>query len=220
MQRTGRLFTPDDHRRITEAVAAAEAGTAAEIVPVVARTSGRYDRAEDIVGLWFTLTAIAVVYLAWPPSVPEPGSWETGSTWLHLAALLAAGLVAFLVGTVIAAHVRWLRRLFTPRRQMSEEVFARAQQTFFQHRVHRTAGQGGVLIYVSLFEHMAAIIADETALAKLGQAAVDELCRELTARLRREDVLTAVCETISLTGNASLRSCREPTPTSTNWPTA
>jgi putative membrane protein len=200
MQQAGRSFTDLDHRRVTEAVAAAEARTAAEIVPAVARSSGRYDRAEDIVGLWFGLAALAVVYLVWPPHVPEHGSWETGSTLGHLAALLAAAVCGFIGGALLADRVLWLRRLFTPRRQMTEEVLARAQQTFFHRRIHRTAGQGGILIYVSLHEHMAAIIADETALAKLGQATIDQLCQELTARLRKEDVVTAICETISLAG--------------------
>jgi putative membrane protein len=200
MPQAARLFSDADHRRVTEAVAAAETGTAAEIVPAVARASGRYDRPEDVVGLWFALAAIAVVYSVRPQHATEHGSWDTFPTLLHLAVLLGAGVLGFLSGVILAARVGWLRRLFTPRRQMTEEVATRAQQTFFDRRVHRTAGRGGVLIYISLFEHAAAIIADETALAKLGQATIDELCRDLTERLPRDGVIPALCHTITLAG--------------------
>ena len=45
-------FSDEQRRAVAQAVAEAEGKTSAEIVPVVATASGRYDRAEDIVGLW------------------------------------------------------------------------------------------------------------------------------------------------------------------------
>jgi putative membrane protein len=67
---------------------------------------------------------------------------------------------------------------------MREEVLTRAQQVFYLNRVHRTAGATGMLIYVSLFERMAAVIGDQTVVEQLGHGTLQELCDTLTADLR------------------------------------
>ena len=103
MAGTSTIFGDADRDRVNAAVREAESATSAEILPVVARSSGRYDRPED-----------------------------------------------------------WLRRLFTPHTQMREEVLSRAREVFFDQRIHHTGGASGVLLYVSLFEHMAAVIADQS----------------------------------------------------------
>jgi len=205
MRRAATLFTDEDRQRIARTVADAESRTSAEIVPVVAGDSGRYDRSEDVVGLWMGLALMAVTWYALPGGRSEPGSWDPGS-WdavpagIELAALIGAMLVGFVIGAIVGSRVGWLRRLFTPARQMHEETRARSRQLFCDHRVHHTAGSTGLLIYVSLFERMAAVVADEAVLEKLGQAALDELCDRLTADLRSAGVTAALCNCISATG--------------------
>ena len=93
-----------------------------------------------------------------------------------------------------------LHRLFTPRREMQVEVNERARQVFFDQRVHHAKSGGGVLIYVSLFERMAAIIADEAVIEKVGMTEIENWCRQLTARLRQEDLAGAMEYTISIVG--------------------
>jgi putative membrane protein len=201
MQYASRLFTADDRARVSKAVAAAESRTAAEIVPAVASASGRYDRPEDVIGLWTGLIAMSAAWLLLPVESPEVGSWSGMPAGVQLAALIAAMIGGFVVGAVIGSRIGWLRRLFTARQQMREEVLARARAVWFDRRVHHTATESGLLIYVSLFERMAAIIADQNALEKLGQAGIDELCAELTAQLRTENPTEALCRTIAAAGD-------------------
>jgi putative membrane protein len=85
----------------------------------------------------------------------------------------------------------------TPRQQMRDEVSLRAQSLFFDQRVHHTAGRSGLLLYVSLYEHMSAVIADQAATEVLGQQRLERICGELTDRLRSSDPATALCETIA-----------------------
>jgi putative membrane protein len=200
MQRASQVFTPQDRERINQAVQHAERETSAEVVPVVASVSGRYDRPEDIVGLWLALAAIVVVWFVFPAARDEHGSWE--AAWPHwkLLAMLAAVLLAFVAGAVMATYIGPLRRLFTPRSQMADEVAARARGVFYSQAVHHTAGQTGVLIYVSLYERMAAVLADQTVLDQLGQAALDELRDTLIAGLRGGEVTDAFCQTIKAAG--------------------
>ena len=47
MRLAGEVFDEPQRRRVRDAVAAAERGTAAEIVPVVATASGAYERAAE-----------------------------------------------------------------------------------------------------------------------------------------------------------------------------
>ena len=201
MKPASRLFDDEQRQRINQAVAAAEAKTSAEIVPVVATASGRYDRPEDIVGLWLGVAAMVVVWLALPKAETEPGSWGGLPLWGIIVCVAAAAVVGFVVGAAIASHVGWLRRLFTPRRQMRDEVDGSARQGFFDSRVHRTAGGTGLLIYVSLYERMAAVIGDQALVDALGQPALDEMCRQLTDRLRTAGPAEALCETVAAAGD-------------------
>lgn len=188
-----------DYQRINEAVAAAEAKSSAEIVPVVAAVSGRYDRPEDIVGLWFAAAALA---LAWwlLPEHARTGDWGAMPPWAHLLVLVASVVVGFIVGTAVGAHVDGLRHLFTPSQQMRDEVVSRSRQVFFDSRVHHTAGRTGVLIYVSLFERMAAVLADDAVTEKLGQGVLDELRDQLTASLATRQLADAICDTLVSAG--------------------
>lgn len=200
MKYPSRSISAEDRRKVNEAVAAAESQTSAEVVAAIAGSSGRYDRAEDVVGLWTAILLLAAVWVVWPLEAPEHGSWDDPLHGRQLAAFAAAVVVGFVVGAVIGSKCWTLRRLFTPKFQMQEEVYARAKQTFFDQRVHRTAGNSGLLIYVSLFEHRAAIISDQSVLEKLGQPAIDELCRQLTDGLSRQLPIDAICATARAAG--------------------
>jgi putative membrane protein len=201
MSHSMKFDSEETKAQINAAVTAAEALTGAEIVPVVARCSGRYDRAEDIVGLWVAAVCLAAVYWFYPPPPPpEAGQWGEPSRWWHLTALLASLPIGFLIGATLATWATGLRKLFTPRQQMQAEVFAKARAIFFDRRVHHTAESSGVLLYVSRHERMAAIVADESVLTALGQARIDTLCRDFTARLRTVGPSAAFCETIAEIG--------------------
>ena len=129
-------------------------------------------------------------------------------------------VVGFVLGAALASHVGWLRLLFTPRRQMRDEVAARARAVFFDSRVHHTAGDTGLLIYVSLYERMAAVLADQSIMDKLGQAALDELCAVSDRASSGISIRpTPSARPSASPANDSRRSCRGPQTTSTNCPT-
>ena len=194
------LFTDADRQRINQQIQEAESKTSAEIVPVVARSSGRYDRPEDIVGLWFAVVGMIVVWLVYPLPEVDRGGWGGSAPVWQLVAMVAAVVIGFVLGAFVAGRVDWLCRLFAARGEMREEVFSRARAVFFDNRVHHTAGGSGVLLYVSMFEHVAAVIADQTVLEKCGQEKIDEFCREFTGRLHEGSPTDALCETIKSVG--------------------
>lgn len=200
MTQPSTLFSDDDRRRINQAVAEAEARTAAEIVPVVAGASGRYDRAEDLAGLWLGLAALVAAWLLYPRPAAEPGSWSEPLAWGELVVLAAALLGGFVGGAVLASRIGGLRRLFTPRPQMAEEVARRARGAFFDRRLHHTAAASGLLLYVSLHERMAHVLADQAVFEKLGPEGLNQLCAGLTERLRQGHPAEALCQTVQECG--------------------
>jgi putative membrane protein len=200
MRPASKHFSDEQRRAIEQAVVEAERTTSAEIVPVVATASGRYDRPEDIVGLWMGIIGLIVAWWVLPVVPTESGSWGGMPEWERLLIVVVAAVAGFVIGAVLASHVGWLRLLFTSRRQMRDEVAARARAVFFDQRVHRTAGATGLLVYVSFYERVAAVLADYNVVDKLGQAALDELCAMLTSRLREVHPADALCHVIGVAG--------------------
>jgi putative membrane protein len=200
MRSASELFSDQQRRQVAVAVAAAESKTSCEIVPVVATASGRYDRSEDIVGLWLAVPGAIAAWLLLPRAVAS-GSWGGMPLYAGILAMIAAVVVAFVVGAFIATRVAWLRRLFTPRAEMQAEVAARARQVFFDKRVHHTSGATGLLVYVSLFEHIAIVLGDQQILDKLGQSFLDGLCEQLTQGLHKGQFTDALCGVVSSAGD-------------------
>jgi putative membrane protein len=200
MKRASKLFSQDDHKAVTDAVKQAESLTSAEIIPVVTTASGRYDRAEDIVGLWLGLGALAVVWLLFQDT--RMGDWSGVNLVINLPIVIGVVFGGWVAGVVIANRIGWLRRLFTPRRELREEVEQGARKAFFDSRVHHTQGATGVLIYVSLFEHVAVVLADREVTEKLGQEKLDALCKDLTGALAGRRYTEAFVNTIGEAGKA------------------
>jgi putative membrane protein len=200
MQQASKLFSEEQRKRVEQAVAKAEAETSCEIVPVVATASGRYDRPEDMIGLWMAILAAITVWLLFPRQSNELGSWDGLPFYVGLLAMVVGVVVAFIAGAVAGSRIGWLRRLFTPRNQMLKEVSARAREIFFDKRVHHTSGATGMLIYISLFEHMAVVLGDQEVLDKLGQESLDRLCQQHTEGLHQGDSTDAICSAIAAAG--------------------
>ncbi len=195
MQKASEIINSEQRARVESAVSAAESRTSCEIVPVVATASGRYDRAEDLVGLWCAVVGAVVAFLTFPGH-NDHGTWGGIPLWGQVGLLVLVMLVCFIFGAVLADRFRNLRRLFTPRSHMQEEVNLRARQLFFDRRVHHTAGASGLLIFVSLYERTAVVLGDRSVVETLGEKFPEELCQRLTTGLRTQDVASAICDTI------------------------
>ena len=200
MNRAEAQFDEQDRQRIDAAIAEAEAQSSAQIVPVVAAASGRYDRAEDLFGLVVGLGAAAAVWLLLPDAQAGSDSWAGYTAGAKLGLMAGALLGGFVLGAVLASYAWLLRRPFTPRREMRDCVARAAAAAFFNQSLHTTSAGTGLLIFVSLYERRAAVLADDAVLGALGQPALDGLCRDLTDLLADTDATEALCQTIRRAG--------------------
>ena len=157
-------FSPADHDRVTAAVTAAEATTAGEIVTIVAARSDAYrDVALHIAVLAMLATiALAAVDPALLVAVHAriAGGWggTPGPAALLLPLLVLVALVFLAMRLLLA--IPQLRDACVPGATQARRVRRRAID-LFRVGVHgRTRGGTGVLLYLSLAEHRAEIVAD------------------------------------------------------------
>lgn len=147
------FIDPAQAGQVSQAIAAAEKRTSAEIVCAVASESGRYDRAEGILGLAGSLLALSLLQLFF-----QSDSWEPVAVPL---AYQGAGVVlGYLLGNLLGTYVPGLRAPLVGPREMLEETARAASHVFAERRLGSTRKGGGVLIYLSLFERRVVVLAD------------------------------------------------------------
>ena len=177
MKRATRLFTKEEIGAIEAAITEVEKKTAAEVVPVVASVSGRYDRAEDLFGFLLSLLVLGTAWVWCQDIVPAGEAWSGAPALrLNLPIILAILGVTFLIGIAIASHLPFLRLPLIAKREMRQEVERAARESFQRLKIRKTGGGTGLLIYVSLYEHMVHVVGDDAINAKLSQADWQGLC--------------------------------------------
>ena len=182
-------ITEADHEAVTRAVAEAELTTSGEIVTVVARSSDGYTDVALSIAAFLAFTKL--VALAFYPDLTLgiidtlTGGWNTEWTPSGLFGLASGiGIATFLIVYALLL-IPAVRFALIPGRVKTLRVEDAAIRHFKVGAERRTHGRTGVLIYVSLQEHRAQIVADEAIAAKVdpevwGAAMVDML-REIKA---------------------------------------
>lgn len=158
-------LTAEEHERVTRAVAAAEAETAGEIVTIVAERSDGYT---DVALCWAAAAAFAAltVFAAMPEFWLAKIDWlldNWQSEWTSREVLgLAAALVALKFAALLLLQL-WqpLKFFLIPGPIRTARVHSRAIGFFKVGTERRTSGRTGVLIYLSMREHRAEILADQ-----------------------------------------------------------
>lgn len=154
-----------ERQRIGAAVAEAETATSGEIFVVVARESDDY---RFVPLAWALLLALAV---------PMPLFWFT---WLSGPSIYAIALAVFIVAALILplpAVKRWI----VPGYLKGLRTRALAEQQFLAHGLQMTEARTGVLIFVSLAERRAELVADAGIAARIPQATWDGVMGDLVA---------------------------------------
>lgn len=165
-RRLGKLvmqITAEDHATISAAIAQAESRSCGQIVCVLARASSDYAHVPLI---WASMGALIA---PWPLIYLTP--------WSAQRIFLAQLILFLLVGLLFS----WmpLRLALVPRAFRRARAHHAALEQFVLRGIDRTSNRCGVLIFVSLAERYARIIADEGIAQKVSaaewQGAIDAL---------------------------------------------
>jgi putative membrane protein len=178
------LVTEDDKRRVAEAIARAESATSGEIVAMIAPESGSY---LYIPFLWAGLAALAV---PWPLIF-----W----TWWPVQSIYLLQLAVFGALVLVLAH-RPLRFALVPRSVKRARAHRRALEQFLAQNLYTTVGRTGVLIFVSVAEGFAEIIADSAIHARVPKEEWDQIVADLTAHIGREQAADGFVGAIDAVG--------------------
>lgn len=196
--KAGKLLNQAQIDQVNQSVADARAVCSAQIVPVVVSNSGRYERAEDMVGLWAAALGLALT-LALLSRLPVAGATaRNGEIWrMGLIPTITAVVGGFVVGAIIATQIGWLRRLFVPKGQMLQSVRNRGRQVFYEFRLADMKGSERlVLILVSLYEKAAVVLVSEDVQARLSPALLDEISRPLGQQVAAGGAAAGLCAAV------------------------
>lgn len=154
-----------DHILVTDAVAAAERETSGEIVTIVTDVSDHY---ADIGIAWATIIAfLALAVVALVPTFylglldKVTGGWGTEYSIGEYLAVLFIFMALKWLGSWLILKWMPLRLALTPRYIKQRRVRARAIALFKVGTESKTVGRTGILLYLSMREHRAEIVADE-----------------------------------------------------------
>jgi putative membrane protein len=143
-------LTPDDHARIGAAIRAAESRTSGEIYCAVAHISGNY---------LLPATAImagALLVVSLGAAFVLEALWLT----MRLPWFVLLQILSFTTGFVVLWRFPRLAIHLVPRPLQFRRAHDNALRQFLARNVHITSERTGVLVFVSLAERYAEVIAD------------------------------------------------------------
>jgi putative membrane protein len=174
------MFSTADEERIAQAIHAAEAHTSGEIVAVVAERSGGY--------LLFSLLWAALIALL----VPWPLIFFT---WWPMQWVYGLQIVVFLVLALLLSAPQ-VAPMLVPQSVKRKWAHRRAVEQFLSQNMHTTAGRTGVMIFVSVEEHYAEVLADIGIYEKVPkgewQAIIDTLTAAIAAGRAADGFVAAI----------------------------
>src|SRR5262249_47809520 len=149
-------------------IAEAERRTSGEIVCVLARQSA------DAAALPIALAALGALALPW---------LLVGLTTLPVLVILSLQLALFVALAVLLCLPR-VRSALLPRATHQAIAHRVALEQFMLRGIGRTAGRTGVLVFVSLAERYARIVADDAIARRVAQADWQHAVDALVAHMR------------------------------------
>lgn len=162
------MISQAEKARIIEAITVAEAKTAGEIFCVIAHASSGYSLVPIA---WAALVALAA-----PTPLIYLTTWPAGLIYL-------VQLAAFVV-TAAVFSLPAIRFRVVPNQAMRERAHVEAMRQFLAQGMHLTEHRTGVLVFVSVAEHYAEIVADSGINAKVAPAVWQDAVDAAVAAIR------------------------------------
>jgi len=183
------IISTQDRERISNAIRTAEARTSGEIVCVLARTSS------DTTALPILLAAMAALALPW---------LLVAFTQMTVYRILSLQIVLFLALLVILCLPR-VRIALVPRKARRAVAHRVAMEQFVTRGITQKKDRTGILIFVSIAERYARIIADEGIAARVPQSEWQGAIDALVAHMRNGRIADGFITAIDVCGNLLAR---------------
>jgi putative membrane protein len=178
-------ISAQDRERISSTIHAVEARTSGEIVCVLAQTSS------DKTALPVLIAAVAALVLPWA---------LVAFTAMTVHRILLLQIVVFLAVSVILCLPR-VRTALMPHKARRAVAHRVAMEQFTARGISRKKDRSGILIFVSLAERYARIIADDGIAARVPQSEWQTAIDALVAHMRDDRIADGFITAIKVCGN-------------------
>lgn len=184
-------LTKPEHAEIAEAIRKSESGTSGEIYCVLARSSDSYFYPSAFI------LVLTILLIGFGLSILLEAWWIS----IRLPVFLYAQILSTACALLVLALFPAIRILLVPRRLRYRRSHNAAIKQFLARNVHITAERTGVLIFVSLAERYAEIVADSGINSRVEQAAWDNIIRELVEAARDDRLAAGFVAAIGAVGS-------------------
>lgn len=184
-------LTPQEHDRIAAAIRAAEARTSGEIVCVLARSSDSYFHPAAF------MLAIGMLAASFGAALLLHAFWLSLPAWQFVAAqalALALAIAVLLIWPALRIHL-------VPRGLRYRRAHRNAVNQFLATNIHATAERTGVLVFLSLAERYAEVVADAGINARVPQERWDEMVAALVAHAAEGRLVEGFEQAIATAGD-------------------
>lgn len=184
------MMSHDDHKAVSKAIRAAEHQTDGEIYAVIARRSDDY----------FAPAAFAVSLAS------ILGAFLVALTlhqyWIMVDArtFMTAFALAYLSVLVVLVFVPALNQRLVPRGTLAKRAHQNAVGQFLARNIHSTKARTGVLLFVSVDERYAEVIADDAINSRVTQGDWDAIVAMLIHGAQRRHYAAGFLQAIEATG--------------------
>ena len=141
------------------------------------------------------LTFLVALFFA----LDGPG-WQADFLGEHWAFYLA-DVALLMVLSALFSKFNWVQRLLTTRSDQDDQVDMRAEIEFYESNIKNTTGSTGILLFASLMERRAVVLADKAISDKVSGEAWSEVCDLLVAGIKKGNMGLAFSAAIAKCGD-------------------
>jgi len=162
------LIKAGEADQVSAAVVKAEMKTSGEIVPVIVR------RSSTIGHVPFLLTLIILVGLLVFEVPQMPIFANYNASWI----LFFVSVLCFLISIPLSKLI-WVQRMLVSQGDQKFQVEERALLEFYETGIVNTEARTGILIFLSVMERKAVVLADESIAKKLPPETWAHICKDV-----------------------------------------
>ena len=180
------ILTNEEKTKIEMAVRSVEATTSGEVVPVFLKQSDAYPAANSRMAIFLAIITPIIFYYS-------------DFTFSHPLWPLFVQAPALVIGYFLANHPM-IKRFFTLKEEMDEEVHQRALEIFYENKLTSTKDRTGILIMVSLLEHRVEILADVGINQKVEKDTWEKLLVPFLSQIKKGKIADGMVDMITTCG--------------------
>lgn len=207
-----KFFSESDKVAVDAAIREVESKSSGEVVVMVVDSSDRYADVDSIIaviaGALISIYPAEIIFLKsqhfitkyfplfnWSASIPETTRFAAG-----LLAFMVMCVAVFFPMRYVLSRFPVVKRLFLTDRRMDWEVRERAIRAFYQHGLHQTRDETGVMFLISLLERKVYVLADKGIYAKISQSDLDGFSSSVASGIAHKRTAEALAEAIRALG--------------------